>query len=496
MDQKVVILPLDGYSSKESFFKALNIVRQPGLDELVSHIKLNDAVHLGGAGFVDNIHIELLCLNPGVKIFLDLKVYDVSATMVNVLKKYKDIPIIDILTVSSQCSVEGITKLRKLLPRTKLAMVSMLTDIDDVQCRARYGQSPEVKIYNDLMNIRYFYQKQGDEFKNLEPFDLLVCSPHELEFLKKNLPSDYGFVVPGIRDEWMKKSDEHQKRTTGVREALNNGATYVVMGSQIVKGNPELNITPEESCKLTLQEITKANKHLVVKNDPLQTLKNCGGCYISRENHHGGFCGPLVAYAGKYQDESGSKNYVGSQYFNFAKAEVNPEVRNYFAKLLAEQIAGIEESVDVVVGAPMGGILLSGSVGDILQCRTIFAEKKVISVAIPEKGIKEESAQIINRHEIYPGDKVVVIEDVCNNFSTTQKLKELIESRGGNLIAIACAVNRSGKDNWEGIPVVSALYIEAKQYKQDDPRVINLIRAGEIVWKPKVEWNRLKKAME
>lgn len=497
MTQKVVILPLDDYSSSHNLFEALKIVNTPGLVDLVSHIKLNDGIHLGGAGFVEAIYFELAKnMHTNVKIFLDLKIYDVSATLVNVLKKYKDIPIIDILTVSSQCSVEGIAKLRKLLPRTKLAMVSILTDIDESQCRARYGQSPEIKIYNDLMNIRYFYQKQAPEFQKSEPFDLLVCSPHELKFLGKNLPNEYGFVVPGIRDEWMKKADEHQKRTTGVKEALNNRATYVVMGAQIIKGNPELNITPEKSRQLTMNEIAKANKRLVVKDDPLRTLKNCDACYVSPGDGHGGYAGPLVAYAGKYDDDSGSKNYVGFEYFNFAKAEVVPSVRNYFAGLLSERITASVGEVDTIIGAPMGGILLAGSVGDNLQCRTIFAEKKVVAVAAPEQGIKEESLQIIDRHEIYPGDKVIVIEDVCNNFSTTQKLKELIEGRGGTLTAIACAVNRSGKGNWEGIPVISALYVEARQFKQDDPEVAELVEIGNVVWKPKTEWKRLKQAMK
>ncbi|MFA4942817.1 MAG: phosphoribosyltransferase family protein [Patescibacteria group bacterium] len=204
-----------------------------------------------------------------------------------------------------------------------------------------------------------------------------------------------------------------------------------------------------------------------------------------------------MAYAGKYPTDSKDKNYVGAEYFNFALAETEPSARSYFAGLIGKNIVGLGLKCDVVVGAPMGGILLAGAVGEFLGCRTIFAEKKVIAVAdMSIEGSKEVSEQILNRHEMNPGDNVIVMEDVCNNFSTTQKLKKLIEDRGGKLIGIACAFNRSGKTEWEGIPVVAAHYIPTKQFRQDDPEIVDLMTEGKIVWNPKNDWDKLQKAME
>ena len=498
MKKKVVILPLDGYASGQELLIGLNnVLHNGGLLDLISHIKLNDAVHLGGVDFVEKIHHELLrhSLDSDLKIFLDLKIYDVSATMVNVLKKYVDIRTLDIVTVSSQCSAEGILKIRQLLPDVKLAMVSMLTDTSAAECLARFGMAPEIKIYNDLNNLRREYKKQIVTGDKDEPFDLVVCSPLELNFLKRNLPDDYGFVVPGIRDEWMKKKDEHQKRTTGVREALEKGATYVVMGAQLTKGNPEKNIDRGASCLMTCLEIRKYAADNFVGN-PLSILQECDAYYCSKTNDQGKYVGPLVAYAGKYESASGPKNYVGFEYFNFAQAESKPKVLNCFARLIDHElnIKGVKGTV--VLGAPMGGILLAGKLGQSLSCRTVFAEKKVTVLADPENNIKEGSEQIIDRHEINPGDKVIIVEDVCNNFSTTQKLHDLISSKGAEVVAIACAVNRSGKKDWNGIPVIAALYIEAKQFKVDDPEVAELFLVGNIVWRPKQEWPKLKKAME
>jgi len=237
---------------------------------------------------------------------------------------------------------------------------------------------------------------------------------------------------------------------------------------------------------------------LMLRGSSLEILKKCGGCYESPTDSNGKLLGPLVAYAGKYETEDGGKQWVGSDYFNFAMAEQDPDVRDYFAGIIAGKIFSAEMGLlpTVVVGMPMGGILLATELGRILGCRTIFAEKKIIALADPAKGLKEVSELIIERHEIRPNDNAFIVEDVCNNFSTTQKAFALIAGRRAKFIGINCAVNRSDKEEWSGYPVISAIFKPSKQYRQDDPIVASLIAEGEIVWKPKQEWSVLKAAME
>jgi len=508
--KRVIVLPLDGFATAAELHDYVDkLLESKEILDLVAYIKLNDGVHnfdAGGPLIVQQLVSKFLEYGLPIKIFLDLKIGDVSATLINTLKKYfAAAP--GILTVSTICSVEGILKLRQALPNTKLAMVSVLTDIPREECLQRFGQSPEVKIYNDLMNIRYLYAQQICAYENwpyalLQPFDLIVCSPLELPFLIRNLPEIYGYVVPGIRDAWMKKASEHQKRITGVAEALEAGATFVVMGAQLTKGNPEVGISAKESCLLTQQEIASVQARQLNDSDPLAVLKACDGYYCSPRDDQGKLKGPLVAYAGTYQSEehltadNSTKNYVGYEYFNFAQAEQDPKVRSYFAALICKKLDEANLKADVVVGAPMGGIMLAGDVGRLLQKRTIFAEKKVTALADPRNGQKEISQQIIDRHEIYPGDHVIIVEDVCNNFSTTKKMQNLIESHGAELVAIVCAFNRSGFNDWHEIPVVSALAIPAQQFRQSDPLVAELVSSGKIIWKPKLMWEKLKAAME
>src|SRR5512133_923332 len=91
------------------------------------------------------------------------------------------------------------------------------------------------------------------------PFDSVVCSPLEAAFLKPHISlRNISLIVPGIRDEWMVNEDGtagQQQRYTGVYEALENGATFVVMGAQITQGNLKKGITAEESTRMTLEEI-------------------------------------------------------------------------------------------------------------------------------------------------------------------------------------------------------------------------------------------------
>lgn len=232
-----------------------------------------------------------------------------------------------------------------------------------------------------------------------------------------------------------------------------------------------------------------------IKN--LDILKFCGGCYESPRDKTGKILGPIVAYAGKYKSETGEeKQWVGPDYFNFAMAERDPEIRKYFARILAGNTWDRDRPPTVIVGMPMGGILLAGDIGRELNCHTVFAEKKIVALADPVKGLKEKSELIIERHEIHSGDMVAIVEDVCNNFSTTEKAVKLITDAGAEFLCILCAVNRSETDEWHGYPVISAIFRPSEQYKQEDPIVASLIAEGKIVWKPKQQWNVLKAAMK
>lgn len=506
-----VILAVDGLKSQDEILSKVHAVFSDRSSfDMVSYVKVNDAVHIGpyvGSNFISKLR-SVIAERSGyhgaslirtdrvandVGIFLDLKLADTNGTNVNTIAAYDGI---DILTVRDSVSASGWLKLRrKLGSKTKLALVSVLTDMPVEECLQRYGMLPLQKIMKDITSIRLSYSaiRGGDD--PVEPFDMVVCSPLEVQILSQLFGYKFQFIVPGIRDHWMEKGQ--QARSTGIRQAINFGATYCVMGAQMMKGNSDT-VSPEESRSLTAAEIAKASWAVVVPDDPVATLIACGGFYESPKNSGGEYVGPLVGYAGKYKINKGEpveeeKNYVGHCYFNVAKAEESPVIRAAFSRVLSLKFkSGIP---DVLLGMPMGGIVFATSVSQDMGCRLAFAEKKVTKLADPSQGLKEESKLVTDRHTISEGDVVMVFEDVCNNFSTTEKAIKLIESKGAVFGGIICIVNRSDKTEFGGKPVISLIHKPSPQYQQDDPVVAELVDASKVIWKPKHEWLALKAAM-
>jgi orotate phosphoribosyltransferase len=238
----------------------------------------------------------------------------------------------------------------------------------------------------------------------------------------------------------------------------------------------------------------------------LETLRNCGGYYECPRDKSGRRLGPLVGYAGKYQTlNSVYLQWVGDVYANFAKAEIYPHVLKYFASCLSAHLnsqIGLE-NIDVFCGAPIGGYSLADALGFWNDINIIKAEKKVVALATPTS--REKSELVFARHNVEEGQRCVIVEDVCNNFSTTAELIGLITASGGVVVAIACFLNRSlvdstyqylaGNSNVLSPPVISVVRKFIQEWKQDDPAVSRDIAKGNVVWKPKDEWPRLMEAM-
>lgn len=500
---RVVILPLDGFmESGKLHGKLKEILSEEDMRALIAYVKINDAAFmkdLSAPAMVESLSAELE--ESGVKeadIFLDLKTADVKETLKNIAKHFGERQP-GILTVSSKATGEGFLALRRGLPKTKLALFSVGTDMKPDACRKRHGKHPDTKILEDVRNIEEEYAaakatdpKDGDPEL---PFDLIVCSGKELKFLRSVLGYKYGYIVPGIRDRWMAK--DHQQRIIGVRQALNDSATYVVMGSQLVKGSPDNNVSAEKSRQMTIAEIKKANMIRIVPGDYIATLNNCSGYYKCPEDADGKLLGSLTPYAGKYEVGDGTlEHFVGKIYFNFAKAEEQPRILRYFAEMLAQKIAETFGEVDVVVGAPMGGIKLSTIVAEALGCRGIFAEKKFLEHSDTKSEVRNKTKLVIKRHEVRIGDRAVIVEDVCNNFGTSDELICSLLNAGATSVDYSSFINRSPSEWYKGKKVASLVFLPTEQWRQDDPAVKAHIEAGGLIKDPKGNWDKLLHLMQ
>jgi adenine/guanine phosphoribosyltransferase-like PRPP-binding protein len=243
---------------------------------------------------------------------------------------------------------------------------------------------------------------------------------------------------------------------------------------------------------LTLQQVDAILQ--VHPNEPLDMLRLLGGYYKCPIDAQGKRLGPLVGYAGRYD---GAHQWVGEEYVNFAMAETYPIVLRHFAYKLSVQLrALLTAGNEVFCGAPLGGLAFAAILALINRRPYVFPEKKIIALATESS--REQSKLVFARHGIFSGCRYFITDDVVNNFSTTQALIDLIKNSGGEVAAIVCFLNRSLTvgDNFNGIPVISLVSQPIAEFKQDDPLVAADIAGGNVVWKPKDEWDRLAAAME
>lgn len=257
--------------------------------------------------------------------------------------------------------------------------------------------------------------------------------------------------------------------------------------------------------------MSNRNRVVIAGGRHLETLANCDGYYeCPTEKATGERLGPLVGYAGTYDIPGGKPlQFVGDTYANFAMAEPRTHVLKFFARRLADKLlAEFGGEIDDVVlcGAPLGGYSLADALAFTLDVDVIKAEKKVTAVKTATS--REASEVVFARHSIEKGRSYIIVEDVCNNFSTTANLIKLIMSLGGKVVGIVCFLNRSltvdneyllslgGQDEVLRIPVISLVRKPIDEWKQNDPAVSLDVAQRNVVWKPKDEWPRLKKAMQ
>lgn len=239
----------------------------------------------------------------------------------------------------------------------------------------------------------------------------------------------------------------------------------------------------------------------IYPGDPLKTLASVNGYYECPKDESGRRLGPLVGYAGTYKDESGIKRQkVGEIYCNFAKADNYPRMLDQFARDL--QLNGyIGGTIQAFCGAPLGGYSFSTVLGLVYDIPVIKAEKKVVALAT--QGSREMTDLVFARDQVEPGVNYAIVEDVCNNFSTVEKLVPLIFDAGASVSQIICLLNRSAlvddyyqmKNMNLSIAVNNLVRIKMRDFRQDDPYVREDIEVGNVVWKPKDDWGRLEKAM-
>ena len=166
------------------------------------------------------------------KIFLDLKLHDIPNTVekgLNAIFKLK--PIFTTIHISGGDDMQKVSILKKS-KKTKVLGVTVLTSLNQKQTLKYYKE----KNINVLV-------KKFSKYAKLNNLDGLICSPLEIEIVRKEVGENFTLIVPGIRPEKneLKKNDD-QSRVLTPKEAIKLGADYLVIGRPIVESKNPLEI--------------------------------------------------------------------------------------------------------------------------------------------------------------------------------------------------------------------------------------------------------------
>ena len=166
------------------------------------------------------------------EIFLDLKLNDIPNTCAAAINSLKDLKNISYLTVHINGGLEmlkAVKKIsRKINNKIKILGVTVLTSFSN----------KSIKKIGHTKSIKELVKKKA-KLSKLAKLDGIVCSGYEAKFIKK-ICKNMEIITPGIRLPGDKKQD--QKRVMTPKEAFNNGATSVVMGRSLTKGDIKKNI--------------------------------------------------------------------------------------------------------------------------------------------------------------------------------------------------------------------------------------------------------------
>ena len=171
-------------------------------------------------------------VDTGLKVFLDLKFHDIPNTVAGAVRAATATGV-SILNVHAsgglnmmRAAAEAAAGGAELhgVAKPIVAAVTVLTSMDtsDLDMVGQRGPADE-----QVGRLAQLTKDAG--------LDGVVCSPAESAAVQDACGDDFVRIVPGIRPSWASTDD--QKRITTPRQALDAGATYLVIGRPITQAD-------------------------------------------------------------------------------------------------------------------------------------------------------------------------------------------------------------------------------------------------------------------
>ena len=152
-----------------------------------------------------------------------------------------------------------------------------------------------------------------------------------------------------------------------------------------------------------------------------------------------------------------SSGLHSSRYLQCARVLMDAKRAEKLCKALADHVRALYAGpIDMVVSPAMGGVVVGYEMGRQLGVPAIFTERVEGKLAL-RRGFT-----------IPKGAKIVMVEDIVTTGLSSRECIEAIATEGGQTMAAACLINRSGGKADVGVPLASLAALEIPAFKPDE----------------------------
>jgi len=213
MNRKAIIA-LD-VSSRD---QALNLVKQ--LHDLVGMFKVGSQLFMAaGAPVVREI------IGAGGNVFLDLKFHDIPNTVTHAAVEAAKLGV-SMMTIHAsggRAMMQSVADDLRQKFGDKKPIVVAVTVLTSLDTKALFEMGWEMPLDEQVQQLARLAEDCG--------IDGVVCSPREIQLVRKVVEPKFKIVTPGIR--LPDQSINDQQRIATPREALSSGADYIVVGRAV-----------------------------------------------------------------------------------------------------------------------------------------------------------------------------------------------------------------------------------------------------------------------
>lgn len=185
--------------------------------------------------------VKMIQDHSAAKIFLDLKLHDIPATVRGALRSAEKLGV-QYITIHSTEGEEILEAAQEVKGSgLEVLAVTVLTSTS-VSSISSLGISENIDVAGLVLDRATRAQNSGCAG--------IVCSGEEAKLVKLKCVEGFKIVVPGIRPEWARVLGDDQNRIATPAQAIENGADMIVVGRPIRDAED-----PREAAQKIIEEI-------------------------------------------------------------------------------------------------------------------------------------------------------------------------------------------------------------------------------------------------